>query len=226
MLKLTNISKSYPQRGIVLDSLALEVKKGETVAVTGPSGSGKTTLLNMIGLLDIPDSGSISFNNEEITGLSPDQSAGFRKNNVGFIFQEHLLLPYLTIIENIYLPLIANKKESPELKSIEIYVDELLEKTGIIAIKDKFPNQVSGGEAQRATLVRALVNKPALLLADEPTGSLDSKNADDLGNLLLEINRDYETTIIAVTHSLKLAQRLGRSLQLQNGILTAHSDKL
>ena len=226
MLELINIVKSYPQRGIVLDSLALELRKGEAVAITGPSGSGKTTLLNMIGLLDIPDSGSIIFNNEEITGLNPDQSAGFRKKNIGFIFQEHLLLPYLTIIENIYLPLIANKKDILELELIEAYVDELLEKTGIIDIKDKLPNQVSGGEAQRATLVRALVNKPVLLLADEPTGSLDSKNAEVLGNLLLEINRDYETTIMAVTHSHNLANKLGRSLQLQDGTLTSYLDKM
>ena len=225
MLKLSNISKSYTQRGIVLNGLELEVIKGETVAVTGPSGSGKTTLLNMIGLLDIPDSGSIVFNNEEITGLGPDLSAGFRKKNVGFVFQEHLLLPHLTIIENIYLPLLVDKSERTELKSIEVYVDELLEKTGIIGIKDKFPNLVSVGEAQRATLVRALVNKPVLLLADEPTGSLDSKNAEDIGNMLLEINNNYKTTIIAVTHSQNLAKRLGRRLQLHNGLLTTLSDK-
>lgn len=223
MLALSNISKSYPQRGVVLDKLKFELRKGETVAITGPSGSGKTTLLNIIGLLDRPDSGSVTFNNAEITGLNPDQSADFRKNNFGFVFQEHLLLPHLTIIENIYLPLLMNKKTREEMIPIEKYVNELLRKTGISGIENKFPALVSGGEAQRATLVRALVNKPVLLLADEPTGSLDIRNAEDLGNLLLEMNNDYETTIIAVTHSQNLADKLGRKLQLRDGHLTSPS---
>ncbi len=220
---MSNVSKSYPQRGVVLDKLELELRKGETVAITGPSGSGKTTLLNIIGLLDRPDSGSIKFNNAKITGLNPDQSAGFRKNNFGFVFQEHLLLPHLTIIENIYLPLLMDRKNRQELISVEKYVNELLKKTGISGIENKFPALVSGGEAQRATLVRALVNKPVLLLADEPTGSLDSRNAEDLGNLLLEMNTVYETTIIAVTHSQDLADKLGKKLQLRDGHLTGPS---
>ncbi|MQY78052.1 MAG: ATP-binding cassette domain-containing protein [Bacteroidetes bacterium] len=223
MLIVSNVSKSYPQRGVVLDKLELELRKGETVAITGPSGSGKTTLLNIIGLLDRPDSGSIKFNNAKITGLNPDQSAGFRKNNFGFVFQEHLLLPHLTIIENIYLPLLMDRKNRQELISVEKYVNELLKKTGISGIENKFPALVSGGEAQRATLVRALVNKPVLLLADEPTGSLDSRNAEDLGNLLLEMNTVYETTIIAVTHSQDLADKLGKKLQLRDGHLTGPS---
>lgn len=220
MLKLKNISKSYPQRGVVLDSLELIIEKGETVAVTGPSGSGKTTLLNMIGLLDKPDSGSIIFSNEEICGLNPDQSAGFRRQNIGFVFQEHLLLPHLTVIENIYLPLLAERKDRRNPDSTEIYIDELLNKMGIAQIKNKFPNQISGGEAQRATLIRALVNKPTLLLADEPTGSLDNKNAEDLGKLLLEMNINYEITVLAVTHSQQLANMLGKKLQLINGSLS------
>ena len=220
MLVLSNISKSYPQRGVVLDKLEFEIRQGETVAITGPSGSGKTTLLNIIGLLDRPDSGSVIFNDAEITGLNPDQSAGFRKNNFGFVFQEHLLLPHLTIIENIYLPLLMDKKNRQEMIPIEKYVNVLLRKTGISGIENKFPAMVSGGEAQRATLVRALVNKPVLLLADEPTGSLDSRNSEDLGNLLLEMNNDYDTTIIAVTHSQNLADKLERQLQLRDGRLT------
>lgn len=220
MLKLKNISKSYPQRGVVLDSLELIIEKGETVAVTGPSGSGKTTLLNMIGLLDKPDSGSIIFSNEEICGLNPDQSAGFRRQNIGFVFQEHLLLPHLTVIENIYLPLLAERKDRRNPDSMEAYIDELLNKMGIAQIKNKFPNQISGGEAQRTTLIRALVNKPTLLLADEPTGSLDNKNAEDLGKLLLEMNNNYDITILAVTHSQQLANMLGKKLQLINGSLS------
>lgn len=220
MLVLSDISKSYPQRGVVLDKLEFELRKGETVAITGPSGSGKTTLLNIIGLLDRPDSGAVTFNDEEITGLKPDQSAGFRRKNFGFVFQEHMLLPHLTIIENIYLPLLMDKKTKQDMIQIEKYVGELLRKTGISGIENKFPATVSGGEAQRATLVRALVNKPGLLLADEPTGALDSRNSEDLGNLLLEMNQDYNTTIIAVTHSSNLADKLGRQLQLYDGRLT------
>jgi len=219
MLKLNEISKSFPQRGSVLDELSLEVKKGETLAVTGPSGSGKTTLLNIIGLLDRPDKGSVFFNEKEITGFDHDEAAAFRRNNIGFVFQDHLLLPHLNIIENILLPTLAGVKNEKKTENIDKYIDKLMERTGIIELKNKFPWQVSGGEAQRATLVRALVNKPALLLADEPTGSLDAGNADELAELLLEMNSITGTTVIAVTHSIALAEKMQRTLQLKNGSL-------
>ena len=219
MLKLNNISKAYPQRGVVLDNLNLEVSKGDKLAVTGPSGSGKTTLLNLIGMLDLPDSGSIIYNNDDLQGLNANQAAEFRRENIGFVFQDHLLLPHLSILENIYLPLLANPKHKSNLPAHNDYINDLLERTGINDIVNKFPAQISGGEAQRAALIRALVNRPSMLLADEPTGSLDSKNADELGNLLLEINREMETTIIAVTHSLDLAAKLGKSLRLDSGKL-------
>lgn len=219
MLKLNNISKAYPQRGVVLDNLNLEVSKGDKLAVTGPSGSGKTTLLNLIGMLDLPDSGSIIYNNDDLQGLNANQAAEFRRENIGFVFQDHLLLPHLSILENIYLPLLANPKHKSNLPPHNDYINDLLERTGINDIVNKFPAQISGGEAQRAALIRALVNRPSMLLADEPTGSLDSKNADELGNLLLEINREMETTIIAVTHSLDLAAKLGKSLRLESGKL-------
>ncbi len=219
MLKLNNISKAYPQRGVVLDNLNLEVSKGDKLAVTGPSGSGKTTLLNLIGMLDLPDSGSIIYNNDDLQGLNANQAAEFRRENIGFVFQDHLLLPHLSILENIYLPLLANPKHKSNLPPHNDYINDLLERTGINDIINKFPAQISGGEAQRAALIRALVNRPSMLLADEPTGSLDSKNADELGNLLLEINREMETTIIAVTHSLDLAAKLGKSLRLESGKL-------
>lgn len=219
MLKLNNISKSYTQRGIVLDKLSLEVAKGETLAVTGPSGSGKTTLLNLIGMLDLPDSGSIIYNNDNLSDLNANQTAEFRRDNIGFVFQDHLLLPHLTIIENIYLPLLAYQKHKSEQAVNVEYINDLLKRTGIELIIDKFPAQISGGEAQRAALIRALVNRPTMILADEPTGSLDSKNADDLSNLLLDINREMETTIIAVTHSSDLAKKLRKSLSLEYGKL-------
>ncbi len=219
MLKLKNLCKSYPGRGIVLDNLDLDVNKGETLAITGPSGSGKTTLLNMIGLLDEPDSGSIFFRGNNICEYKQAEAAAFRRDNVGFVFQDHHLLAHLTISENIFLPLLAGKKTSAEINNTVKQVDGLLAKTGISHIRDKFPWQVSGGEAQRATLVRALVNNPSLLLADEPTGSLDAKNAGELTDLLVRLNKDTGITIIAVTHSSRLADRLGKTLYLEEGSL-------
>ncbi len=223
MLELRSISRAFPGRGTVLDKLSLVVKHGETLAIAGPSGSGKTTLLNIIGLLDNPDSGNIFFNKNNIGNYGPEKAAAFRRDNVGFVFQEHHLLSHLTISENIFLPLLAGKKTNDELKETEKHVDYLLNKTGIEKTRDKFPWQVSWGEAQRATLVRALVNSPSLLLADEPTGSLDSRNSDELAELLLELNRDTGITIIAVTHSAKLAGKLGNTLYLEEGTLKSGS---
>ncbi len=219
MLELKNISKSFPGRGTVLDKLSLEIKQGETLAIAGPSGSGKTTLLNIIGLLDSPDNGNISFNNNDLSDYGTEEAAAFRRDNIGFVFQEHHLLAHLTISENIFLPLLARKKLRDELSETEKRVDYLLNKTGIENIRDKFPWQVSGGEAQRATLVRALVNNPSLLLADEPTGSLDSRNSNELADLMLQLNKDTGITVIAVTHSEKLAGKLGKTLYLEEGSL-------
>lgn len=219
MLKLENISKSFPGRGNVLNKLSLEIKRGETLAIAGPSGSGKTTLLNIIGLLDSPDNGNIHFNNDDISDYGTEEAAAYRRENIGYVFQEHHLLAHLTISENIFLPLLAGKKSNDEVSEAEKRVDYLLKKTGIESIREKFPWQVSGGEAQRATLVRALVNNPSLLLADEPTGSLDARNSDELADLLLELNRDTGITVVAVTHSSKLAGKLGRTLYLEEGSL-------
>ena len=219
MLELINISKSFPGRGTVLDKLSLEIKQGETLAIAGPSGSGKTTLLNIIGLLDSPDNGNISFNNNDLSDYGTEEAAAFRRDNIGFVFQEHHLLAHLTISENIFLPMLARKLLTDEQGETENRVDYLLKKTGIENIRDKFPWQVSGGEAQRATLVRALVNNPSLLLADEPTGSLDARNSNELADLMLQLNRDTGITVIAVTHSEKLAGKLGKTLYLEEGSL-------
>lgn len=219
MLTLKNISRSYPQRGQVLNNLNLQVEEGDTIAITGPSGSGKTTLLNIIGLLDHSESGEILFRNKNISGYNQDQAAGYRHDNIGFVFQEHLLLPYLSLIENIEMPLLASPNGSYSIDERKDWISVLMKKCGISDLARKLPYQVSGGEAQRATLVRALVNRPALLLADEPTGSLDRDNADDLASLLLELNRDYHTTIITVTHSSSLAGKMGRVFELRKGSL-------
>jgi len=219
MLILRNISRSYPQRGQVLRNLELKVEKGDTLAITGPSGSGKTTLLNIIGLLDQTETGEVKYNGKEVSGLNQEEAARYRHNNIGFVFQDHLLLPYLSVIENIELPLMASSHEKNYMDSTRDYISNLMAKCGIAELKGKLPHQISGGEAQRVTLVRALVKNPALLLADEPTGSLDNENSGILANLLLEMNREYETTIITVTHSITLAKKMNRVFELKNGSL-------
>ena len=220
MLSIKNISKSFIQRGLVLNNLCLEVNEGETVAIMGPSGSGKTTLMNIIGLLDKPDTGEITFRGTSIASFTEDESAAYRNQNIGFVFQEHLLLPYLTVSDNVFLPLLASKYSSDELSVKEQYITRLIEKTGISDLKDKYPFRISGGEAQRVALVRALANNPSILLADEPTGSLDAKNAEILGELLVELNRELGITIILATHSMDLANKMTKLLHLEEGRLT------
>ena len=219
MLRLVNISKSYIQRGIVLDNLNLEVKEGDSIAVTGPSGSGKTTLMNIIGSLDHPDSGDVIFRGKSITTLNSDESADYRNRNIGFVFQDHLLLPHLTVKENIMLPLLASAISSEESKAREGNAMKLMNRIGIGELKDKYPFQISGGEAQRVTLVRALINNPSLLIADEPTGSLDATNAGILGKLLKELNDELGITLFVVTHSTDLAAMMKIHLKLKDGKL-------
>jgi lipoprotein-releasing system ATP-binding protein len=219
MLRVNKVSKSFHQRGIVLNDLDLFINEGDSVSVSGPSGSGKTTLLNIIGLLDRPDSGDILFRGMSILNYDQEESAVYRNRNIGFVFQDHLLLPYLTINENIMLPLLASKTEESEYRQKVDGSHEIMERMGISNIAGKYPYQISGGEAQRATLVRALVNKPSLLLADEPTGSLDKKNAINLGDLLMQMNIDYGITLILATHSQELAARMKIQYTLTEGKL-------
>lgn len=219
MLKINRVSKSFHQRGVVLNDLNLTVNESDSISISGPSGSGKTTLLNIIGLLDRPDNGEVIFRGMSILNYDQEESAVYRNRNIGFVFQDHLLLPYLTVKENILLPLLASKTEESEYRQ---KVDEslkMMERTGISDLADKYPFQISGGEAQRATLVRALVNKPSLLLADEPTGSLDKKNAENLGDLLIRMNMDYGITLILATHSHELAEKMKIQYSLSEGKL-------
>ena len=219
MLRLESITKSFIRRGLVLDNLDLIVNEGDSIAVTGPSGSGKTTLMNIIGLLDRPDSGEVLFGDRSVLGFNPDESALYRNKNIGFVFQDHLLLPHLTVRENIYLPLFAHDISIEEYDEKREYGVQLMEKTGITDLADKHPFQISGGEAQRVTLVRSLINKPSLLLADEPTGSLDSKNAGLLGDLLVRLNKETGTALIVATHSVDLASKMRLHLKLKEGKL-------
>lgn len=220
MLRLIDISKQFPQRGLVLDKLSFEAGKGDSIAITGPSGSGKTTLMNIIGTLDRPDSGDIQFEEKSLNGMNPDDLADYRNKNIGFVFQDHLLFRHLTIRENIMMPLFAEEISNDELAEKKKYCLELMQHVGIESIADKYPFQVSGGEAQRSALVRALIRKPSVLLADEPTGSLDAGNADLLGRLLVDLNREFSLTLIVATHSPDLASRMKRHLKLDNGKLT------
>jgi len=219
MLRVNKVSKSFHQRGIVLNDLDITVNEGDSVSISGPSGSGKTTLLNIIGLLDRPDNGEIIFRGMSILNYDQEESAIYRNKNIGFVFQDHLLLPYLTVKENIFLPLLASKTTDSEYMQKVDESMKMMEKTGISGLADKYPFQISGGEAQRATLVRALVNKPSILLADEPTGSLDKKNAGNLGDLLIQMNMDYGITLILATHSQELADKMKTRYTLSEGKL-------
>ena len=222
LLKLQNITKGYGEPGThsyrqVLDGLDLEVKRGEKIAVTGPSGSGKTTLLNLIGTLDRSEQGNIFFEGKDITGYTKSGLANFRNKYLGFIFQLHYLLPQLTLMENVLLPALpAGGKISVEQKE---WAEYLVRKVGIWEQREQKPSQLSGGECQRTAVVRALINKPKLLLADEPTGALDEENAQALTELLVNLSREEGVTLITVTHALSLAERMDKRYVLKNGLL-------
>jgi ABC-type lipoprotein export system ATPase subunit len=219
MIEIKDLCKSFPGRGVVLDNLTLGIAKKETVAITGPSGSGKTTLLNMLGLLDKPDSGSISFEGKEILGFNDNEAAGYRSSKIGFVFQNHLLMPHLTVYENVVLPLAVVKLPDNELKSRIENINELIKLTGLSSLTGRFPSEISGGESQRAALVRALANNPQLLLADEPTGLLDEKNSEILTDLLVKLNETKGIIIVTVTHSAAVAAKMKRHLRFSSGKL-------
>lgn len=219
MLSIKEISRSFPLRGVVLDKLSLDVEEGQTVSIMGPSGSGKTTLLNIIGLLDRPDEGRVYFRGNPVDSFSDDESARYRSMNIGFVFQDHLLLNYLTVKENIMFPLIAAGFDAKTARSRENELIDLMDHAGISGLANKYPFQISGGEAQRVALIRALANKPSIILADEPTGSLDSANAEILGDLLIAISNETKTSIIMATHSPELAGKMSVRLFLKQGKL-------
>ena len=211
MLQLQNITKGYGEPGThsyrpVLQNLNLEIGKGERIAIVGPSGSGKTTLLNLIGALDQPESGKILFEGTEISGYDKKQLAAFRNKNLGFVFQLHHLMPQLTLWENVLLPVLASgQKITDEQKSRAEY---LIQKVGIWEQRNQKPAEMSGGECQRTAVVRALVNKPGLILADEPTGALDQDNATALTDLLIQLSKEENITLVTVTHSVELAEKM------------------
>lgn len=217
MIKISNLQKLYRTEEIetmALNDLSIHVKEGEFVAVMGPSGCGKSTLLNIVGLLDDLDGGSYLFNTIEVADFNERKRSDLRKHNIGFVFQSFNLIDELTVFENVELPLIYTKVPAAERKR---RVEEVLEKVQIMHRRNHFPQQLSGGQQQRVAVARAVVNNPKLILADEPTGNLDSKNGNEVMQLLTELN-EGGTTIIMVTHSehdAKFADRIIRMLDGQ-----------
>jgi ABC-type lipoprotein export system ATPase subunit len=221
LLELKNITKIYPapdgtHETTILSAINLVVSSGETVAIVGPSGSGKSTLLNIIGTLDKPTAGNIFFNSQDITTLKDKEMAALRNKKIGFIFQQHHLLPQCTVLENVLLPTLVSGLPAQYERA-----GNLLEKIGLSGHLAHLPSQLSGGEQQRVAIVRALINQPDLILADEPTGSLDQKNSENLGKLLVELNRDNKVTLIVVTHSLDLAAKMKTAYRLNEGALNS-----
>ncbi len=213
MLELINISKSYEGSPPVLDDVTLSVGVGDTVAVTGPSGSGKTTLLNIAGGLDLPSLGTVKIDGEDLSTLSDSQLASIRNTRVGFVFQLHHLLPQCTALENVMVPAIP---AGPETRDRAV---GLLERVDLADRVDYMPAKLSGGERQRVAVARALINQPGLILADEPTGSLDADSSRKLADLLLDLSGGKDMALVVVTHSQELAGRMAVKYRLVNGRL-------
>ena len=216
MIKITDLEKIYRTEDIetsALNKLTIHVNDGEFVAVMGPSGCGKSTLLNILGLLDDPDNGSFMFNGIEVAGFNERKRADLRKRNIGFVFQSFNLIDELTVFENVELPLIYLGVDSAERKK---RVDVVLDKMQIMHRRNHFPQQLSGGQQQRVAVARAVVNNPKLILADEPTGNLDSSNGNEVMQLLTELN-EQGTTIVMVTHSEHDARYSHRIIRMLDG---------
>ena len=221
LLQLENISREFPsaENGEplrVLHELSLEIGCGKSIAIVGPSGCGKSTLLNIIGTLDQPTSGTVTLDGQNLNTLDGNALAALRNREMGFIFQSHHLLPQCTVMENVLVPTLAHGQATA---TDEERGRRLLERVDLGDRLAHRPGQLSGGERQRVAVVRALINQPKLLLADEPTGALDQATADKLGQLLLELNQEENVTLITVTHSADLANRMARTLELLDGQL-------
>lgn len=215
MLKVQNVKKTYQSAGrtlTVLDNISFQVEPGATLAIVGPSGSGKTTLLGLCAGLDRPSSGSVELNGIPLENLSEDQRAQVRNRHVGFIFQNFQLLPTLTALENVMVPL-----ELRGQRNVKPIALDLLDKVGLSDRAHHYPVQLSGGEQQRVSLARAFCNRPGILFADEPTGNLDAETSEKIENLLFDLNREANTTLILVTHNAELAARTGRIIRLKGG---------
>jgi len=225
LLKLEKVTKNYAATEgaapvAVLRELTLDITAGESVAIIGPSGCGKSTLLNIIGTLDQPTSGQVWLDGQDLSQLDEAKLAAIRNRQIGFVFQSHHLMPQCSVMENVLIPTIADKKSKNRDDAPE-RAEKLLKRVGLGERLHHRPGQLSGGERQRVAVVRALINEPKLLLADEPTGALDRASAQGLAQLLVELNREEKVTLIVVTHAPDLARQMGRIVELRDGQLTA-----
>lgn len=223
-VQLQHIFKSYPTPGKplqVLSDVSLQLSGGDSLAIVGPSGSGKSTLLQILGTLDRPDSGTVMIDGVDPFSLSEKELASFRNHKIGFIFQDHHLLPQLSVIENVLVPTIAVGK--PCADQLE-YAGSLIESVGLTGRTGHLPSELSGGERERVAIARALSMKPTLILADEPTGNLDRRTADSITDLLLELQANSNAILVAVTHSERLAAAMGDRKELLDGRLVLRSD--
>ena len=218
LLEVNNICKTYGSGETAVHALkqvSFSVPKGEYVAIVGESGSGKSTLLNMIGALDTPDSGKVTIGGKDIFAMNDSKLTVFRRRNIGFIFQAFNLVPELTVEQNIMFPVLLDYQK-PDRK----YLEELLTVLNLQERRNHLPTQLSGGQQQRVAIGRALITRPSLILADEPTGNLDTQNSSEVIALLKEASRKYEQTIIMITHNRSIAQSADRILQVADGVLT------
>jgi len=225
MISLKNISKTYTSMGDevqALRSVSFDIFKGESVSVMGHSGSGKSTMLSIIGALNPPTSGIIEIDGIDLYKLSAEKRADFRREYLGFVFQQFQLIPYLTAIENVMLPLTTTKRSNKEKREMAA---EVLKRVGLEKKMNRLPNQLSGGEQERVAIARAIVNEPPLILADEPTGSLDTKTGDEIMELFQELNEDG-LTVLMVTHNPDNVRYLKRTIMMKDGILFQDQDGL
>lgn len=218
ILEVTNLCKTYGKGDTMvkaLDNVSFSVEKGEFLAIIGPSGSGKSTLLHILGGVDVPTSGSVVINQTDISNLDETALAIFRRRQIGLIYQFYNLIPILTVQENLTLPLLLDGRK-PDKKQI----DTLVKRLGLENRLDHLPNQLSGGQQQRVSIGRALVNNPALMLADEPTGNLDSENSKEIISLLRQFNKEFNQTVIIITHDEKIANSAYRVITIEDGKIT------
>jgi lipoprotein-releasing system ATP-binding protein len=216
MIEAVKISKQYENLQ-VLKNVSLNIKAGEIVAIVGSSGAGKSTLLQILGTLDRPTSGSVIINGVDVFNLNANQISAFRNKHIGFVFQFHHLLPEFTAIENIIIPGLIAKRDKKELMA---KANELLSYLGLLSRAHHKPAALSGGEAQRIAVARALINQPSIIMADEPSGNLDSKNAIELHQLFFDLREAFNQTFILVTHNLQLAEKADRIISIQDGYLS------
>jgi len=220
-LQIDHLSKEYPTRSgalSVLRDVNLQFQRGEAVAIMGPSGSGKSTLLYIVGTLEPPTTGTVRLDGKDAFSLPERDLADFRNRHIGFVFQDHHLLPQCTVLENVLVPTLVARRDRAE---VERWARELLERVGLSGRLDHRPAELSGGERQRVAVARALINRPVLLLADEPTGNLDRHTARGVAELLVELHREQDTILIVVTHSAELAGLFPRRLEMLDGTLQA-----